>query len=103
LTLKGITQYYAFVEERQKVHCLNTLFSKVWQSSWPSNAGDMLFRLGRKMCPDVCHSCISESIEVYAAIVEQKFKLDMQREGCVGSSKSTSPLSSAIQSIELSC
>jgi hypothetical protein len=55
------------------------------------------------MCPDICHSCISESIEVYAAIVEQKFKLDMQREGCVGSSKSTSPLSSAIQSIELSC
>lgn len=31
LTLKGITQYYAFVEEKQKVHCLNTLFSKV---SW---------------------------------------------------------------------
>ena len=29
LTLKGVTQYYAFVEERQKVHCLNTLFSKV--------------------------------------------------------------------------
>eukprot|EP00983_Pelagomonas_calceolata_P049426 1141515-Pelagomonas_calceolata.AAC.6 len=28
LTLKGITQYYAFVEEKQKVHCLNTLFSK---------------------------------------------------------------------------
>ncbi|KAI3444574.1 hypothetical protein Pfo_001239 [Paulownia fortunei] len=32
LTLKGITQYYAFVEERQKVHCLNTLFSKVLNS-----------------------------------------------------------------------
>mmetsp|Transcript_48412 Transcript_48412/g.125598 ORF Transcript_48412/g.125598 Transcript_48412/m.125598 type:complete len:283 (-) Transcript_48412:817-1665(-) len=32
LTLKGITQYYAFVEERQKVHCLNTLFSKVRKS-----------------------------------------------------------------------
>jgi ATP-dependent RNA helicase DDX6/DHH1 len=29
LTLKGVTQYYAFVEERQKVHCLNTLFAKV--------------------------------------------------------------------------
>ena len=29
LTLKGITQYYAFVEERQKVHCLNTLFSRL--------------------------------------------------------------------------
>ncbi|CAF1537370.1 unnamed protein product [Rotaria sp. Silwood1] len=29
LTLKGITQYYAFVQERQKIHCLNTLFSKL--------------------------------------------------------------------------
>jgi ATP-dependent RNA helicase DDX6/DHH1 len=30
LTLRGVTQFYAFVEERQKVHCLNTLFSKVF-------------------------------------------------------------------------
>ena len=29
LTLRGITQYYAFVQERQKVHCLNTLFTKL--------------------------------------------------------------------------
>lgn len=29
LTLKGVSQYYAFVEERQKVHCLNTLFAKL--------------------------------------------------------------------------
>ncbi|PQE14417.1 hypothetical protein CJF30_00007018 [Rutstroemia sp. NJR-2017a BBW] len=29
LTLRGITQYYAFVEEKDKVHCLNTLFSKL--------------------------------------------------------------------------
>jgi len=29
LTLKGVTQFYAFVEERQKVNCLQTLFSKV--------------------------------------------------------------------------
>ena len=29
LTLRGITQYYAFVEEKQKVHCLNTLFAKL--------------------------------------------------------------------------
>lgn len=29
LTLKGVTQYYAFVEERQKVHCLHTLFAKL--------------------------------------------------------------------------
>ena len=29
LTLRGVSQFYAYVEERQKVHCLNTLFSKV--------------------------------------------------------------------------
>ena len=33
LTLKGVTQYYAFVQEKQKVHCLNTLFSKV-SAAW---------------------------------------------------------------------
>jgi len=29
LTLKGVTQYYAYLEEREKLHCLNTLFSKL--------------------------------------------------------------------------
>ena len=29
LTLKGVTQYYAYVPEKKKVHCLNTLFSKL--------------------------------------------------------------------------
>ncbi|GMH46220.1 hypothetical protein TrRE_jg10648 [Triparma retinervis] len=29
LTLRGISQFYAFVQERQKVHCLNTLFTKL--------------------------------------------------------------------------
>lgn len=29
LTLKGITQYYAYILEKQKVHCLNTLFSRL--------------------------------------------------------------------------
>lgn len=36
LTLRGVTQYYAYVEERQKVHCLNTLFSKVYLLQTPS-------------------------------------------------------------------
>ncbi len=32
LTLLGVSQFYAFVEERQKVHCLNTIFARltVW-------------------------------------------------------------------------
>lgn len=29
LTLKGITQYYAYVEEQKKVHCLYALFKKL--------------------------------------------------------------------------
>lgn len=31
LTLLGITQFYAYVQEKQKVHCLNTLFRKVYR------------------------------------------------------------------------
>ncbi|KXJ15042.1 putative ATP-dependent RNA helicase me31b [Exaiptasia diaphana] len=29
LTLFGVTQYYAYVKEKHKVHCLNTLFNKL--------------------------------------------------------------------------
>lgn len=29
LTLRGVTQYYCYVDESQKVHCLNTLFSRL--------------------------------------------------------------------------
>jgi ATP-dependent RNA helicase DDX6/DHH1 len=29
LTLKGVTQFYAYLDEKQKLHCLNTLFSKL--------------------------------------------------------------------------
>jgi len=29
LTLKGLTQYYAYLEEKEKLHCLNTLFAKL--------------------------------------------------------------------------
>lgn len=39
LTLKGVTQYYAYVEESQKVHCLNTLFSKVCLDFWQFELG----------------------------------------------------------------
>ncbi len=29
LTLKGVSQFYAFVDEKQKVLCLRTLFAKL--------------------------------------------------------------------------
>ena len=50
LTLKGVTQYYAFVQEKQKVHCLNTLFSKVrvvmfsFLNPFPNNRASDIFQ-----------------------------------------------------------
>lgn len=29
LTLIGLTQYYCYLEEKEKLHCLNTLFTKL--------------------------------------------------------------------------
>ncbi len=29
LTLKGVTQFYAYIEERQKLQCINTLFARL--------------------------------------------------------------------------
>lgn len=43
LTLRGVTQYYAFVEERQKVHCLNTLFAKVSECLLLSDLSHLTF------------------------------------------------------------
>jgi ATP-dependent RNA helicase DDX6/DHH1 len=58
LTLKGITQYYAFVEERQKVHCLNTLFSKLQinQSIIFCNSTQRVELLARKIT-ELGYSC----------------------------------------------
>lgn len=51
LTLKGITQYYAFVEEKQKLHCLKTLFSKLQinQSIIFCNSANRVELLARKI------------------------------------------------------
>jgi len=58
LTLKGVTQYYAFVEERQKVHCLNTLFSKLQinQSIIFCNSVNRVELLARKIT-ELGYSC----------------------------------------------
>ena len=59
LTLKGVTQYYAFVEERQKVHCLNTLFSKV--SSCLSHPGVLLMNSSKSTSPSSSAIPLAES------------------------------------------
>jgi len=58
LTLKGVTQFYAFVEERQKVHCLNTLFSKLQinQSIIFCNSTQRVELLARKIT-ELGYSC----------------------------------------------
>lgn len=57
LTLRGVTQYYAFLEEKQKVHCLNTLFSKV---------GDFLYQAqSRASTDDSGHSNPASNQPVY--------------------------------------
>lgn len=58
LTLKGITQFYAFVEEKQKVHCLNTLFTKleINQSIIFCNSVNRVELLARKIT-ELGYSC----------------------------------------------
>eukprot|EP01023_Acetabularia_acetabulum_P030332 TRINITY_DN28547_c0_g1_i1.p1 TRINITY_DN28547_c0_g1~~TRINITY_DN28547_c0_g1_i1.p1 ORF type:complete len:431 (+),score=40.27 TRINITY_DN28547_c0_g1_i1:321-1613(+) len=58
LTLKGLSQFYAFVEERQKVHCLNTLFSKleINQSIIFCNSVNRVELLAKKIT-DLGYSC----------------------------------------------
>ncbi|KAJ4459776.1 putative DEAD-box ATP-dependent RNA helicase 6 [Paratrimastix pyriformis] len=58
LTLKGVTQYYAFVEERQKVQCLNSLFRKlqVNQSMIFCNSVNRVVLLAKKIT-ELGYSC----------------------------------------------
>lgn len=58
LTLRGVSQFYAYVEERQKVHCLNTLFSKLQinQSIIFCNSTNRVELLARKIT-ELGYSC----------------------------------------------
>ena len=71
LTLRGITQYYAFVEERQKVHCLNTLFSKLQinQSIIFCNSTNRVELLAKKVT-ELGYSCFFS----HAKMLQSEFK-----------------------------
>ncbi|XP_048471441.1 probable ATP-dependent RNA helicase ddx6 isoform X2 [Rhincodon typus] len=67
LTLKGVTQYYAYVTERQKVHCLNTLFSREHRNRVFHD-----FRNG--MCRNlVCTDLFTRGIDIQAVNVVINF------------------------------
>ncbi|CAI8613117.1 unnamed protein product [Vicia faba] len=78
LTLKGITQFYAFVEERQKVHCLNTLFSKLQinQSIIFCNSVNRVELLAKKITELgnlVCTDLFTRGIDIQAVNVVINF------------------------------
>ena len=58
LCLKGLTHYYAYVEERSKVYCLNTLFRHltIYQSITFCNSVERVQALSKKIA-DLGHSC----------------------------------------------
>merc|ERR1719331_2436186 len=68
LTLKGVTQFYAFVEERQKVHCLNTLFTKleINQSIIFCNSVNRVMLLAKKIT-ELGYSCFFIHSRMYQA------------------------------------
>jgi hypothetical protein len=119
LTLKGVTQYYAFVEERQKVHCLNTLFSKlrINQSIIFCNSVNRVELLAKKIT-ELGYSCFyihAKMLQSHRNRVFHDFRNGLCRNlvssgGCwrrggaavVGVRRSTSARSSVVQ-IHCSC
>ncbi|KAI6646198.1 hypothetical protein LOD99_9405 [Oopsacas minuta] len=78
LTLKGVTQYYAYVEERQKVHCLNTLFLRlqIQQSVIFCSTRSRVELLARKIT-DIGYSCFyihSQMLQSYRNRVFHDFR-----------------------------
>ena len=67
-------QYYAFVEEKQKVHCLNTLFSKVSRLECT-----VLSKCDGQVC--ICHQLASSAlllcISVVGAAARRKVNIDL--------------------------
>ena len=66
LTLKGVTQYYTYVTERQKVHCLNTLFSRLQinQSIIFCNSSQRVELLAKKIS-QLGYSCFTNQVSGY--------------------------------------
>ena len=81
LTLRGVTQFYAYVEERQKVHCLNTLFTKV-RTHTRARARSKDTRAHARRSPS-CTVCTATAIWVLSAAsnqpVDHLLQLDQPR------------------------
>lgn len=82
LTLKGVSQYYAYVEERQKIHCLNTLFSKLQinQSIIFCNSVNRVELLARKIT-ELGYSCFYIHAKMLQAHRNRVFH-DFRSGGC---------------------
>lgn len=82
LTLRGVTQYYAFLEEKSKVHCLNTLFGKLQinQSIIFCNSTNRVELLAKKIT-ELGYSCFFSHARMLQAHRNRVFH-DF-RNGCV--------------------
>uniref|UniRef100_A0A671KN81 RNA helicase n=1 Tax=Sinocyclocheilus anshuiensis TaxID=1608454 RepID=A0A671KN81_9TELE len=82
LTLKGVTQYYAYVTERQKVHCLNTLFSRLQinQSIIFCNSSQRVELLAKKIS-QLGYSCFYIHAKMRQVGIERAVYV-MNCEGC---------------------
>lgn len=82
LTLKGVSQYYAYVEERQKIHCLNTLFSKLQinQSIIFCNSVNRVELLAKKIT-ELGYSCFYIHAKILQAHRNRVFH-DFRNGGC---------------------
>lgn len=68
LTLRGVSQFYAFLDEKQKVACLNTLFARVRLSlSLGEVSWCIAFRLGSFASSAARHQPIHHLLQLYAA------------------------------------
>lgn len=82
LTLRGITQYYAFVDESQKLRCLNTLFSKLQinQSIIFCNSSHRVELLARKIT-ELGYSCFYSHAKMPQAERNKVFH-EFRKGGC---------------------
>jgi len=82
LTLKGVSQFYTFVEEPHKVHCLNTLFSKLQinQAIIFCNSVTRVGLLAKKIT-ELGYSCFSIHARMYKTQRNQLFR-DFRNGAC---------------------
>lgn len=100
LTLKGVSQFYAYLEEKQKIHCLNTLFTRLQinQSIIFCNSVNRVELLAKKVWVGGWSSCPDRHALLYTgqrpAILRQSLLFSFGRPSSAAFSSSSEQASS---------